>query len=105
MITWRIVVNTFCNVHNYFCYYSAIIKIAIIFPVLNSKRDNMAMPGKMWPLPDAAAAAAWIAPGAVMQMAATAPMLAAMRLRSFVVAIAGVAITTWPRTGLVLDLG
>ena len=40
-----------------------------------------------------------------MQMTATALMLAAMRLRSFVVATAGVAITTWPRTGLVLDLG
>ena len=60
--------------------------------------------GRIPPLPDAAAAA-WIAPGAIMQMIATALMLAAMRLRSFVVAIAGVAITTWPRTGLVLDLG
>jgi drug/metabolite transporter (DMT)-like permease len=43
--------------------------------------------GRPPPLPDAAAAA-WIALGAVMQMAATALMLAAMRLRSFVVATA-----------------
>ncbi|NBB71595.1 MAG: EamA/RhaT family transporter, partial [Alphaproteobacteria bacterium] len=36
------------------------------------------------PLPDAASAA-WLALGAIAQMAATALMLAAMRLRSFVV--------------------